>query len=229
MDRHPLVRGRRARCGQTREPRRCAEDGAHPRRRRIAGGDPHRARRASLSARGARARRDSGQLQHRIAADRHRRRDQRQGDRAPLRRRALLHPRRSGEGRQARDRAERRVRRHRRLVPDRLEIDRAGDPGDRELERAGALQDREQPPRGLGDQHPHRRRRSHDPEPRGLGHRGPPQRLHEAARVAHREVGGQEPLRGRTRRTGSRSSSRPAIRTANRRGPWSRTSRSPTT
>ena len=81
-------------------------------------------------------------------------------------------------------------------------------PGDRQLERARPLQDRQQPPRGVGREPDVRRRRPGDPEPGALRHRDPPQPLLQAAGLAggraelwRHPLGGQEPARVQERAT----------------------------
>ena len=116
---------------------------------------------------------------------------------APHRLRALLPARRQGEGRAAGHRAERAGRRDRRLALLRLQGGRRGLAGDRRLERAGALQHRQQLPGGGGRERDVRRRRSVDPGPRAVGHRDPPQPHRQAAHLEGRRARATRARRGR--------------------------------
>ena len=96
--------------------------------------------------------------------------------------------------------------RDRRLALLRLQGGRRGIPGDRRLERAGALQHRQQLPGGGGRERDVRRRRSVHPGPRAVGHRDPPESHRQAAHVEGRRaglrgqgVGGEEPARAQER------------------------------
>ncbi len=151
--------------------------------------DPAGRGRLSLQPRRARVRRDLG---GRAAA--------------PRDRRPVLHPRGPAPRNSTRHGAQRRARRGDRLVRRRFQGSRGRLAGDRGLERARPLQDRQQLPRGRGREHHVRRGRSVDPRPRALRYRGPAQPRRQIpglegrrARVRGHRLDREEPVRAQER------------------------------
>ena len=99
---------------------------------------------------------------------------------SPLRPQSPLRARRSRRRTEAWHRAERRERNHPRLACRRVQGHRSGHAGDRRLERAGTLPDREQLSRGGGRERDVRRGRPGDREPGRRRHHTPPQLLSRA-------------------------------------------------